>query len=172
MRLSSHVEIDGEVLEVTPEHDAKRKRLVNELNAEGFRVIAVAYRMFPGDNDEPHYTVQDESKMTLLGYLAFLDPPKETAPAALSKLHEHNVAVKILTGDNEIVTGTICKQVGLPVEHMLLGSDIEGMTEDQLEAAVGDYNGIRQALAGAQGAHHPCLAEQRSRGRIHGRRDQ
>ncbi len=111
--------------------------LVNELNAEGFRVIAVAYRMFPGDNDEPHYTVQDESKMTLLGYLAFLDPPKETASAALSKLNEHNVAVKILTGDNDIVTGSICKQVGLPIENMLLGSDIEEMTEAQLADAAG-----------------------------------
>jgi len=137
MQLSSYVEIDGEVLEVTPEHDAKRKHLVNELNGEGFRVIAVAYRMFPGDNDEPHYTIQDESNMTLLGYLAFLDPPKETAPAALKMLHEHNVAVKILTGDNDIVTGTICKQVGLPIENMLLGSDVEGMTEDQLAEAVG-----------------------------------
>jgi Mg2+-importing ATPase len=138
MKLSSHVEIDGEVLEVTPEHDAKRKHLVNELNSEGFRVIAVAYRMFPGDNDTPHYSVQDESKMTLLGYLAFLDPPKETAPAALNMLQEHNVAVKILTGDNDIVTGTICKQVGLPIEHMLLGSDIEGMSDDQLAEAVGN----------------------------------
>jgi Mg2+-importing ATPase len=135
MRLSSNVEIDGQVLEVTPEHDAKRKHLVSALNAEGFRVIAVAYRIFPGENDEPHYTIQDESKMTLLGYLAFLDPPKETAPAALSKLHEHNVAVKILTGDNDIVTGSICKQVGLPIEQMLLGSDIEDMTDVQLAEA-------------------------------------
>jgi Mg2+-importing ATPase len=79
MKLSSFVDIESQVLEVTLEHDAKRKRLVSELNAEGFRVIAVAYRIFPGDNDEPHYTVQDELNMTLLGYLAFLDPPNETA---------------------------------------------------------------------------------------------
>jgi Mg2+-importing ATPase len=132
MSLSSQVEVNGEVLDVLLVHDEHRKQRVKELNAEGFRVIAVAYRMFPGDNDEPHYTVRDESNLTLLGFMAFLDPPKETASAALAKLHEHNVSVKILTGDNDIVTNTICKQVGLPVDHILLGSEIEGMTEPQL----------------------------------------
>jgi len=135
MRLSSHVEIDGEVLEVTPEHNAKRERLVRELNSQGFRVIAVAYRMFPGDNDEPHYTVADESDLTLLGYLAFLDPPKESATEALSKLNDHSVVVKILTGDNDAVTVHICKQVGLPVDHILLGNAIDKMSDSQLGEA-------------------------------------
>ena len=129
MRLSTHVEVNGEILEVTPEHDEHRKKRVRELNAEGYRVLAVAYRMFPGTDDSPHYTVQDESDLTLLGYMAFLDPPKDTAPEALSKLKEHFVTVKILTGDNEIVTGSICKQVGLPIDHILLGEEIEGMDE-------------------------------------------
>jgi len=135
MHLSTHVEINGEVLEVTVEHDEHRKRRVRELNSEGFRVIAVAYRIFPGTDDTPHYTIQDESNLTLLGYMAFLDPPKATATEALGKLHEHNVAVKILTGDNDIVTGTICKQVGLPVDHILLGPEIEEMDEAKLAEA-------------------------------------
>ncbi len=135
MRLSSHVEIEGEVLPVLPEHDEHRKRRVRELNSEGFRVIAVAYRIFPGDNDEPHYTLADESDLTLLGYLAFLDPPKESASDALGKLNEHAVAVKILTGDNDAVTNYICRQVGLPVEHILLGNEIEDMSEAQLAEA-------------------------------------
>ncbi len=135
MKLSTHVEINGEVLDVTAEHDEHRKRRVRELNSEGFRVIAVAYRVFSGENDEPHYTVLDESDLTLLGYMAFLDPPKATASEALGKLHEHNVVPKILTGDNEIVTGSICKQVGLPVDHILLGPEIEAMTEAQLAEA-------------------------------------
>ena len=135
MRLSTHVEIDGEILDVLPEHDEHRKRRIGELNAEGFRVIAVAYRWFNGDNDEPHYTIQDESELTLLGYLAFLDPPKATAPEALKKLSEHSVAVKILTGDNDAVTRRICEQVGLPVEHLLSGDEIEKMTEAQLADA-------------------------------------
>jgi Mg2+-importing ATPase len=132
MRLSTHVEIEGEILEVQPEHDEHRKRRIRELNTEGFRVIAVAYRIFPGDNDEPHYTVKDESDLTLLGYLAFLDPPKNSAHEALNRLKEHGVIVKILTGDNEAVTGTICKQVGLPVDRILLGSEIEEMNAEEL----------------------------------------
>jgi Mg2+-importing ATPase len=135
MRLSRYVEIDGEILEVTPEHHAKRERLVRELNTQGFRVIAVAYRMFSGDIDTPHYTVADEAEMTLLGYLAFLDPPKESAAEALAKLNGHNVSVKILTGDNDAVTVSICKQVGLPVDHILLGSDVERMSDVQLGEA-------------------------------------
>ncbi len=136
MRLSTHVEVNGEVLDVLPEHDEHRKRRVSELNSEGFRVIAVAYRWFPGDNDEPHYTVNDETDLTLLGYLAFLDPPKDTATQAISKLNEHSVAVKILTGDNEVVTRFICKEVNLPVEHIVLGNDIEAMTDAELVEAV------------------------------------
>ena len=135
MRLSSCVEINAEILDVLPEHHEHRKRRVRELNTEGFRVIAVAYRVFPGTDDTPHYTVQDESNLILLGYMAFLDPPKDSAPEALRKLEEHNVAVKILTGDNEVVTGTICRQVGLPVEPLLLGDEIEGMDEAHLAEA-------------------------------------
>jgi Mg2+-importing ATPase len=135
MHLSTQVEVNGEVLEVLPVHDEHRKQRVKELNEGGFRVIAVAYRMFPGDNDEPHYTIPDESNLTLLGFMAFLDPPKDTASAALASLHEHSVAVKILTGDNDIVTRTICRQVGLEVDRILLGPEIEGMTEVQLAQA-------------------------------------
>ncbi len=135
MRLSTHVEINGEVFGVLPEHDEHRKQRVQELNSEGFRVIAVAYRLFPGVNDEPHYTIQDESDLTLLGYMAFLDPPKATAPEALNKLNEQSVAVKILTGDNDVVTRYICQQVGLPVERILLGSEIEEMSAEQLTEA-------------------------------------
>ena len=135
MQLSTQVEINGEILDVTAEHDEHRKRRVKELNSEGFRVIAVAYRMFPGTDDTPHYSVKDESDLTLLGYLAFLDPPKESATEAINQLHEHSVAVKILTGDNDIVTETICRQVGLPVDHILLGPEIENMSEAQLGGA-------------------------------------
>ena len=135
MHLSSHVEINGEIMEVLPEHDEHRKRRVRELNAQGYRILAVAYRIFPGDNDEPHYTVRDESNLTLLGYLAFLDPPKSTASQAIAIMKEHSVAVKILTGDNDAVTTCICQQVGLPVDHVLLGSEIEAMDEARLADA-------------------------------------
>jgi Mg2+-importing ATPase len=91
--------------------------------------------MFPGDNDEPHYTVQDESDLTLLGYMAFLDPPKDSAMEALKRLKTLNVDVKILTGDNEIVTSYICQKVGMPVDKILLGSQIETMSEPELAEA-------------------------------------
>jgi P-type Mg2+ transporter len=135
MHLSTHVEVAGEVLEVTPEHDEHRKERVKQLNSEGFRVLAVAYRYFPGDPDTPHYAIQDESDLTLLGYMAFLDPPKDTAAQALTQLHAQHVEVKILTGDNDIVTTHICTQVGLPVERILLGPEIEQMDEAQLAQA-------------------------------------
>ena len=135
MRLSPRVEVEGKVLDVTPEHDAHRKLLVQDLNAQGFRVVAVAYKVMPGDNDEPHYEMKDESGLTLLGYLAFLDPPKDSVMEALKRLKMLNVDVKILTGDNEIITAYICKQVGMPVDKILLGSQIETMSESELAEA-------------------------------------
>ena len=82
MQLSTHVEVNNEILEVTAEHDEHRKQRVKQLNSEGYRVIAIAYRIFPGTDDTPHYTTKDESDLTLLGYMAFLDPPKATASEA------------------------------------------------------------------------------------------
>ena len=152
MRLSPRVEVEGEVLDVTPEHDAHRKLLVQELNAHGFRVVAVAYKVMPGDDDEPHYTLQDESDLTLLGYMAFLDPPKDTAMEALKRLNALKVDVKILTGDNEIITAYICKQVGMPVDKILLGSQIEAMSETELAEAA-SVTSIFAKLAPAQKEH-------------------
>lgn len=101
-----------------------------------FRVIALAYKQMPGAPDEPVYSVKDESDLIMLGFLAFLDPPKETCTAALKQLARLSVDVKFLTGDNEIVTAFICKEVGVPVEHILLGSQIETMSEaDMAETA-------------------------------------
>jgi P-type Mg2+ transporter len=145
------VEVDGQVVDVLPEYDAHRKQLVRELNAQGFLVLAVAYKIMPGDNDEPHYTSQDESDLTLMGYLAFFDPPKESATEALEQLHKLNVMVKILTGDNEIVTGFICSKVGVSAEGALLGSQIEAMSEAQLSEAVSATN-VFAKLAPAQKA--------------------
>ena len=131
----TRVEVKGELIEVLPEHDAKRRRLADELNGQGFRVIALAYKQMPGSPDEPVYSVKDESDLILLGFLAFLDPPKETATEALKRLHALSVEVKVLTGDNEVITAYICKQVGMPVERLLLGSQIEAMSDAELAEA-------------------------------------
>ncbi|HEY4953365.1 MAG TPA: magnesium-translocating P-type ATPase, partial [Gemmatimonadaceae bacterium] len=137
MSLCTRVEVKGDVIEVLPEHDAKRRQLADDLNGQGFRVIALAYKQMPSGSDEPVYSVKDESDLILLGFLAFLDPPKDTAAEALKRLHGLNVDVKVLTGDNEIITAYICKQVGMPVEHLLLGSQIEAMSETELADAAG-----------------------------------
>jgi Mg2+-importing ATPase len=131
----TRVDVKGKIIAVEPEHDTKRRKIADDLNGQGFRVIAVAYKEMPGASDDPVYSVKDESDLILLGFLAFLDPPKETASEALKRLHGLNVTVKVLTGDNEIITTHICKEVGMPVEHLLLGSQIEGMSESDLATA-------------------------------------
>jgi Mg2+-importing ATPase len=133
----TRVEVKGELIEVLPDHDAKRRKLADELNGQGFRVIALAYKQMPGAPDEPVYSVKDESDLVLLGFLAFLDPPKDSATEALTRLHSLSVEVKVLTGDNEIITAYICKVVGMPVENLLLGAQIEAMNDEQLAAAAG-----------------------------------
>ena len=135
MSLCTRVEVKGELIEVLPEFDAKRRELADSLNGQGFRVVALAYKQMPGSSDEPVYAVKDESDLILLGFLAFLDPPKESTAEALKKLHALSVDVKVLTGDNEIITAYICKEVGMPVEHLLLGSQIEKMSDAELAEA-------------------------------------
>jgi Mg2+-importing ATPase len=137
MELCSRVEIEDVAVAMLPEHIANSRQMVAELNSQGFRVIVLAYKQMPGAPDEPVYAVKDESDLILLGFLAFLDPPKETATETLKRLLALNVKVKILTGDSEIITAYICKQVGMPVEHLLLGSQIEAMSEAELAQAAG-----------------------------------
>jgi Mg2+-importing ATPase len=163
--LCTRVEVRGEVIEVLPEHDAKRRLLADDLNGQGFRVIALAYKQMPGATDEPVYAIKDESDLILLGFLAFLDPPKDSATEALKRLHSLSVDVKILTGDNEIITAYICKEVGMPVEHLLLGSQIEGMTETALAEAA-TKTSVFARLAPAHKEH--IIRALQSKGRVLG----
>ena len=133
MALCPRVEVDGQIVDVLPEHDEHRKKRVHDLNAEGFRVVAVAYKEMPGAPDAPVYSVKDECDLILVGFLAFLDPPKQNAAEAIDRLHDLNVNVKILTGDNDIITRRICGQVELPVERILLGSDLDVLAAQELE---------------------------------------
>ena len=110
--LCTRVEVKGEVIEVLPEHDAKRRQLADDLNGQGFRVIALAYKQMPGATDEPVYSIKDESDLILLGFLAFLDPPKDTCTAALKQLASLRVNVKILTGDNELDLDAVADDTG------------------------------------------------------------
>ncbi|MCO5398875.1 magnesium-translocating P-type ATPase [Ralstonia soli] len=111
-------------------HLEQTRQLAENLNADGFRAVAVAYKELPPQQNE--YAVADESGLTLLGYIAFLDPPRETAAAALAALKEAGVAVKILTGDNAIVARKICREVGLAVEPVVLGTELAAMSPEQV----------------------------------------
>jgi P-type Mg2+ transporter len=124
---------DGGVVPFTTEMRKEVRRVTRKLNQEGLRALAVAYKWLPAEDRT--YTVNDEKDFVLAGYVAFLDPPKETARQAIAALREYGVAVKIITGDNEVVTRKICKEVGLPIEHALLGKDVEKLSDSQLEEA-------------------------------------
>ena len=129
----------GAALEpLTPGLLARIRAVTAELNEEGLRVVAVAVR--EGPPTQQVYGVADECQLTLVGYVAFLDPPKDSTAAALKALAEHKVAVKVLTGDNELVAAKICREVGLAQLGVLLGSDIERMSEQELGQAVESHN--------------------------------
>jgi len=121
----------GGVVPVTTEMRREVRRVTRRLNQDGLRALAVAYKWLPPEDRT--YTIEDEKDFVLSGYVAFLDPPKETAREAIAALREHGVAVKIITGDNEVVTRKICKEVGLPIEHAILGKDVEKLSDAQLE---------------------------------------
>jgi Mg2+-importing ATPase len=123
----------GGVVPFTGERRREVRRITRKLNQEGLRALAVAYKWLPPADRT--YTVADEKDLILAGYVAFLDPPKETAHAAIAALKEHGVAIKIITGDNEVVTRKICKEVGLAVENAMLGKDVEAMSDAQLPEA-------------------------------------
>lgn len=133
LAICSYVEVDGIVKPITDELRQNIITTVDSLNDDGFRVLALAQKSNPSPVST--FSVKDECDMVLMGYLAFLDPPKESTADAIKLLKEHGVTTKILTGDNEKVTRTICKQVGLEVRNMLLGSDIAEMSDYELAKA-------------------------------------
>jgi len=129
-------QIDEEAGALDPSLFAVAQRETAELNADGFRVVAVAFKEI--DWPKPTYSVEDESGLTLIGYIAFLDPPKDSARPALTALKKAGVGVKILTGDNDIVTRKICREVGLNPGRIVLGAEIEAATEETLAAIADD----------------------------------
>ena len=134
LNISTHVEYRGEIIPLTEDIRQEVLAEVAQLNRQGLRVLGVGYKS--GLREDYAYTVTDESDMILTGYLAFLDPPKPSAAPAIQALLEHGVRTKILTGDNEKVTQAICEKVGLDVEHILLGADIDQMTDQELADVV------------------------------------
>jgi Mg2+-importing ATPase len=123
----------GGVVPFSAEMRKEVRRITRKLNQEGLRTLAVAYKWLPPEDRT--YTVADENGLVLAGYVAFLDPPKETAREAIAALREYGVAIKIITGDNEVVTRKICKEVGLAIENAMLGKDVEALSDTKLAEA-------------------------------------
>jgi Mg2+-importing ATPase len=126
----THYAMDGDITRLDTSHLVQMQKQTVRLNADGFRVIAVAYKEIA--DTRPSYQVGDEGDLILLGYIAFLDPPKESAGIAIAALARSGVRVKILTGDNDIVTRKICREVGVMTNDVLLGGDVDKMTDQAL----------------------------------------
>lgn len=132
--ICTHVQYDGHVYPLDASRQARFKEVLRELNESGLRVIAVAMKEIPPE--QTVYSKADESGLTLVGYIAFLDPPKESTAPALQALAEHGVTVKVITGDNELVAAEVSRQVGLEVKGLVLGSQIDAMNDEELALAV------------------------------------
>jgi len=131
LKICHSVEIEDKVVPLDQEVKAKILQLSQDLNSQGLRVIAVGYRNFKADKKQV-YKIKDESNLTLMGYIGFFDVPKKSAITAIQALKTHGVEVKILTGDNEIVTRAICNKVGLDPKTPLLGTEIDAISDQEL----------------------------------------
>lgn len=132
-RRCTRFELDGDILPIDPILIDDLRDEYQRLSADGFRVLALAYRDV---EQRSAYSKDDERDLVLRGYVAFLDPPKESAGPAIATLQSHGVRVKILTGDNDLVTKKVCRDVGLPTERILIGAEIDKMSDEELAAEI------------------------------------
>ena len=134
LAISNKVELNGKVEDLTSEWKERILNQINELNDDGLRVLLVGYKLNPAPVGE--FSAKDEHDLTIIGYLAYLDPPKETTKEALEDLKNDNVDVKIFTGDNEAVTRAIALQVGLNVDTVYDGKQIDEASPEELKEIV------------------------------------
>lgn len=123
-------DVEGVATPLSKEDWNSLQKITRELNEDGFRVIAIAHKVV--SETQENFSVEDESDLRLVGYIAFLDPPKDSARDAIAALARHGVTIKILTGDNDIITRKVCREVGLAVDRIVLGSEVEKMDEATL----------------------------------------
>ncbi len=138
LAICSYGEFDGRVLPLTEEIRERSMSVVGDLNKQGMRVLAVAQKSYP--EKEMNFAVDDECDMVLIGYLAFLDPPKESAAMAINSLKEYGVEVKILSGDNDEVVRTIARQVGIDTSAQVSGSEFAAMNDEEKKRTVAVSN--------------------------------
>lgn len=134
MQICSHTEVGNKVVPFTPELRVKAYEISKKMNHQGLRVLAVAQKSFL--SKENNFAVEDESGMVLIGYLAFLDPPKQSAAKAIKQLHAHGIEVKVVSGDNDAVVRTISRQVGIDTANVITGAELSAMSDVQKQEAV------------------------------------
>ena len=134
LEICSHAEFSGDVHPLTVELKDKAREISERMNRQGMRVIAVAQKSFL--DKESDFCIDDENDMVLIGYLAFLDPPKPSAANAIRQLHEHGVEVKVLSGDNDAVVRTIARQVGIDTANSVTGPEFDSMSDEEQRTAV------------------------------------
>src|SRR5260221_7200082 len=136
LSVCSFARVRGEIIPLSPQLVSQVSQVRSEMNEKGLRVLAVAYKQIDLEDANYQYRINDETGLVLAGFVAILDPPKDSAAEALSALQHHGVSVKILTGDNELVTRRICQWVDLEVDGVLLGGEVESMDDRELRQAV------------------------------------
>ncbi|MGC8998444.1 MAG: magnesium-translocating P-type ATPase [Candidatus Bathyarchaeia archaeon] len=137
-KVCAYYEIGDIIADITDEVRGKIEQKYVELSAEGYRVLGVSYKRLR--EDKPVYAASDEREMVFLGFIAFLDPPKETAKESLQLLKSAGVELKILTGDNELVTRKVCEYLGFEIKGIVTGSEIAQMHDDALARVVEEAN--------------------------------
>lgn len=137
-QICKYAEVDGEIVPLTEELREKMRKVNIRMNEKGMRVLTVAVKT--DAHDTATYSIEDEKDMILTGFVGFLDPAKTTAATAISSLHDHGVNVKVLTGDNAIVAKKVCKDVGIEVDSVMLGTEIELLSDEQLAEKVEGIN--------------------------------
>jgi Mg2+-importing ATPase len=138
LKVSSFCELANIHVDLTDELRQKAEQKYYELSAEGFRVLGVAYKKLR--DEKAVYSINDESDMIFIGFMAFLDPPKETAKESIKLLTQAGIELKILTGDNEQVTRKTCESLGFEIKGIALGNEISQMSEETLSRIVEEDN--------------------------------
>ena len=134
MAICSYIDLDGKAIELTEEYRKKAYEVYEKNNSDGLRVLAVAQKN--EIHDVETFGVQDESNMVLIGFVGFLDPPKESAKQAIETLKNYGVDTVVLTGDSEGVALNVCKKVGITIKNSLIGKQVEELTDEELKEKV------------------------------------
>ena len=138
LKVCSYYELRRGVADLTDETRTKIEQKYHDYSAEGLRVLGIAYKRIK--EDKAVYSTNDENDMVFLGFVAFLDPPKETAKQSIQMLTKAGIELKVLTGDNELVTRKVCEELGFEVKGVTLGNDIANMSDEALTAVVEETN--------------------------------